>query len=140
MAARKIKLDLEPIYLSTSRQGHILLTGRKVKGKPQVVKALTISGQEVYTLDAFMVDGKVGGPQGSVCDELGYVYIAVMEHDESNGNVNLESGHIHQYDYRGNFMKCIIQGIYHPQGLAMSKSGSDLYVANEKSVLKYSAT
>ena len=136
----KISLDLRPVYLSTNGQGHILVTGRKVKGKPDVVKALTTSDQEVYTLDAFMVDGKVGSPQGSVCDERGYVYIAVMVFDESNGNVNPNTGHIHQYDHMGTFMKCIIQGIYRPHGPAISKSGSDLYVANQKSVLKYSAT
>ena len=137
---RKIKLDIQPIFLSTSRQGHILLTGRKVKGKPSVVKALTTSGQEVYTIDAFRVYGKVGDPQGLVCDEMGYVYIAVMRFNEKIGKVASNSGHIHQYDHRGNFMKCIIQGIYRPLGLAISKSGTDLYVANEKSVLKYSAT
>ena len=137
---RKIKLDVQPIFLSTNRLGHILVTGRKVKGKPQVVKALTTSGQEVYTIDAFMVDGKVGCPTGLVCDERGCVYIAVMRFNEKTGNVFLDTGHVHQYDHRGTFIKCIIQGIYRPFGLAMSKSGSDLYVANYKSVLKYSAT
>ena len=136
---RKIKLDIQPIFLSTNRLGHILVTGDKDKDKASVVKALTTSGQEVYTIDAFMVDGKVGGPEGLVCDETGCVYIAVMKFNEKTGNVFLNTGHIHQYDHRGNFMKCIIQGIYSPYGLTMSKSGSDLYVANMKSVLKYSA-
>ena len=57
-----------------------------------------------------------------MCDEMGCVYIAVMEFDERRNVVILNTVYIHQYDHRGTFMKCIFKSrgpIYAPCDLAM---------------------
>ena len=87
----------------------------------------------MFALDRFIVDGKVGLPQGITCDSNDDVYIAVRRVDEGFAIAN--SGHIHHYDSNGIFTRCIIKDLYCPLGLDMSNGR--LHIANTTSILVY---
>ena len=127
---KKVPTSIIPWHLATN--SHLIIISdweaRKVIG-------MTRDGKVVFTLDTFLVDGKVGLPDGITCDSNDDVYIAVREVDESTGNAYVNTGHIHQYDSNGVFTRCIIRDLYFPRGLTLSKG--KLYVANDKSILVY---
>ena len=127
---QKIPSPIIPFFLATN--SHLIIISDWVARK---VIGMTRDGRVEFTIDRFVVDGEGGSPQGITCDSNDDVYIAVSEVDESNGKVNRNTGHIHQYNSNGVFIRCIIRDLYDPRGLAMSNG--KLYIANCTSILVY---
>ena len=127
---KKLPIPIIPIYLATN--SHLIIISdwmvRKVIG-------MTRDGKVIFTLDTFVVNGEGGVPSGITCDSNDDVYIAVGQVNESTGNGILNTGHIHQYDSNGAFIRCIIRDLYAPRGITMSKG--NIYIANETSILVY---
>ena len=127
----KLLTPIIPAYLATN--SHLIIISdweaRKVIG-------MTRDGKVVFTLDRFVVNGEGGAPDGITCDSNDDVYIAVSKVNESTGYTIYNTGHIHQYDSNGVFIRCIIRDLYSANALAMSKG--KLYIANGTSILVYS--
>ncbi|XP_072049255.1 uncharacterized protein [Amphiura filiformis] len=129
---RKITVPINPVYVASNNRRSILIsdwTERKVI-------AMNFHGETLYNIDDFKVEGHVSAPMGLACDIDCNVYIAVIKYNETTGKVIAGTGHIHQYDNKGTFIRCIAKGLYVPRGVALSNQGS-LYVANETSILIY---
>ena len=125
---KKIPIPTIPFFLATN--SHLIVIS---DWKAMKVIGMTRDGTVMFTLDKFVVNGEVGGPNGITCDSNDDVYIAVTRVDE--GSVIANSGHIHQYDTNGTFTRCIIRDLYCPFGLAMSKDR--LYITNSTSIVVY---
>ena len=128
---RKIPIPIIPIFLATN--SHLIIISDWMARK---VIGMTRDGRVMFTLDTFVVNGKGGMPSGITCDSNDDVYIAVVHLNESTGCAFHNTGHIHQYDNNGTFIKCVIRDLYIPYDLAMSKG--KLYIANKTSILVYS--
>ena len=127
---KKVAAPIRPWYLSSNSQGHILMSD----DWERTVVSMNQQGVILFMIEDFIVDGENGEPYGMACDENDDVYIAVMKVSKNNQS-RQGSGHIHQYDNKGNFLRCIAKYLRHPYGITMS-NGS-LYVANKKSVHIY---
>ena len=127
---KKIATPFEIWYLTTN--SHLIIFSDPYARK---VVGMTREGRVMFTIDRFAVDGEAGLPEGITCDSNDDMYIAVMQVDEGGEGSEHNTGHIHQYDSNGLFTKCIIRGLYHPYGLAMSNG--KLHIANCKSILVY---
>ncbi|XP_072043513.1 uncharacterized protein [Amphiura filiformis] len=126
----KLSVDIKPYYISSDPDNNIWVSDFKAR---QVIR-YSDSGVELCRIKSFIVDNKAGRPMGAVYGK-GSVYIVVMKVNEKTGNSIRNTGHMHQYTRDGQFQRCIIKGMYAPQGIAMSNG--KLYVANTKSVLVY---
>ncbi|XP_072049322.1 uncharacterized protein [Amphiura filiformis] len=127
---KKIPVPIRPCYLATNNQRHVIVSD----DWERTVVALNFYGIILYMIEDFTVDGEMGEPYGMACDENGDVYIAVMKVSKNN-QVRQGSGHIHQYDNNGKYLRCIATYLRRPYGITMA-NGS-LYVANKKSVSVY---
>ena len=67
-------------------------------------------------------------PQGIVCDAYDNIYVAMRLLGENN------TGHIHKYSSTGEFLGCIVKGLYSLQDMEITTDGS-LIVANWNSIL-----
>ena len=128
---KKLLTPIIPFYFATN--SHLIIIS---DWKARKVIGMTRDEEVVFTLDRFVVNGEGGVPDGITCDSNDDVYIAVKKVNESTGYGIANTGHIHQYDRNGVFIRCIIRDLYCPHGLAMSKG--KLYIANDTSILVYS--
>ena len=119
----KISLTIMPRYLAVSKNQQVIVSDWESKK----AVSMTMSGQQLFTINTWKVNGKSDAkPYGLTFDPEGNIYIVVRRSNDS---------HIHQYTNKGEFVKCIAQKLYHPNGLAWYKDA--LYVANQRSVLIY---
>ncbi|XP_072021685.1 uncharacterized protein [Amphiura filiformis] len=97
------------------------------------VVATDYSGNEVFSFTPKIVQdmtGRQSVSHGILCDHNDNIYVA-MSRCEYN------TGHIHAYSPKGEFLQCLTTRLYSPLDLSMTPGGS-LVVANETSILKYS--
>ena len=132
---REIAVPIKPEYVSMNNQGHVAVSDWK---EEKVVGMSTErKGKVLFKINEFTVDGSGGSPEGVAHDSRGNVYVVTMKKDKTGKfNTLFNTGHIHQYDQTGKFLKCVVRDLYRPFGIAVSDDGL-LVVANTKSVLMY---
>ena len=124
---KNIKTRIEPWCIAVTSQLNILVSDWSER---KVVAYNMESGGEVFVIDSWKLAGdKSGdaGPMGLACDTEGNVYIAV-------GTLAPNTGHVHVYNEQGQYLQCIVKGLYFPCGLAWYNNS--LYIADDRAGLK----
>ncbi|XP_071786897.1 E3 ubiquitin-protein ligase TRIM56-like [Asterias amurensis] len=119
-----VSVQTEPYYLAIDSKDRILVSGER-----QQVDIVGLTGTTLFSINPNINSRQVTYCRGVCCDSS-TIYIAV-----DNGDYN--TGHIHQYDTRGRFLSCIVQGLYDPGGISLTSDGQQLAVADWKSVKIY---
>ena len=122
-----IKTGIRPCYLEVTNKQNILVS----KWKSRAVHAYNMeSGKEVFVIDSWKRAGESGDaePHGLASDSEGNVYIVVRKRYAYN------DGHVHVYNEQGQYLQCIVKGLFDPCGLAWWNNS--LYIADAKKGVK----
>ncbi|XP_038064935.1 uncharacterized protein LOC119735308 [Patiria miniata] len=125
---RTIPVSLRPNHLAVLSNGWIVISDLE-QGLAGIVDVSDGKAAEVATIQP-TIDGKPGKRCGGVCSNSSGIYLVV-----STGYVN--SSHIHHYNCAGQFVSCVAQGLYNPQGITFTVDGQQLAVADRHSVKIY---
>ena len=123
---KSIETSITPVYIAVTSQLNILVSDCESK----VVAYNMESGGKVFVIDSWKLDGESGNarPWALACDTEGNVYIAVRSYN------TLNTGHVHVYNKQGQYLQCIVKGLWAPYGLAWYNNS--LYIADHTTGLK----
>ena len=107
---KSIKTSIKPRYIAVTSQHNILVSNWD---ESKVIAYNMETGDKVFVINRCKLAGVSRGatPMGLACDTEGKVYIAVR-------TLVLNTGHVHVYNEQGQYLQCIVKGLYCPQGLA----------------------
>ena len=119
-----IQPKILPVYLAvTCRHNDSAGTNIIISDVGRVVSYNMESGKEIFTIDSWKLDdvSEDAHPFGVGCDDKDNIYIIVRTHDYN-------TGHVHVYNDRGEFLECIVKGLFFPRGLTWWNNS--LYIAD----------
>ena len=121
-----IKTSIRPVCIAVTSTNNILVSDWR---ESKVIAYNMETGGELFVIDSWELDGEPGNakPGGLACDTEGSVYIVVRTLDAN-------TGHVHVYNEQGQYLQCIVKGLYCPQGLAWCNNS--LYIADGYEGLK----
>ncbi|XP_038072776.1 tripartite motif-containing protein 3-like [Patiria miniata] len=122
---RVLQLETPPEFLAINSVSHTLVSG-EYSGIAQGVN----QGDTVFTIMPTIKGTRVRCCTGVSWGKHGLIYIAM--HNKTTG-----SGHVHMYDALGRFVKCIIQGLYLPQGIGLTEDDKQIVVADYDNIKVY---
>ncbi len=124
-----INTDIKPYYMTLIHDNHVAMSDY-CTDRISVMNMKT--GQETLSIDVPKVEG-ICYDENTEC-----LLIARSEPaDDGPNSIQLNTGVIEQYCcITGKLVACLIEGLYHPYGIAMSPDGN-LFVCDEKSVKIY---
>ena len=123
---KSIKTSVGPLRIAVTSTNNILVSNW---GERKVIAYNMESGGELFVIDSWKLAGVSGyaGPWGLACDTEGNVYIAVSTEE-------FNTGHVHVYNEQGQYLQCIVKGLFEPSGLAWCNNS--LYIADRTEGLK----
>ena len=122
-----IPVQTQPEYLAVLSNDWIAISGW-TQERVDVVDVADGQAATVFTIKT-TIQGQPAYCRG-VCSDRSGIYIAI-----DAGPYN--TGHIHHYDWEGNFMTCVAEGLYSPWGMTFTADGQQLAVADRHSVKMY---
>ncbi|XP_038065094.1 uncharacterized protein LOC119735467 [Patiria miniata] len=123
-----MSVKIIPDFLAILSNGWIVISD----GDQGLVEIVEVSNGNAVTVTSIQptIDGKPVEHTGGVCSNSSGIYLVV-----DTGKVN--TGHIHHYNYAGQFVSCVAQGLYDPQGITSTADSQQLAVADLYSVKIY---
>ena len=118
-----VPVKIAPHFLAVDIDDRVVVSDYTSK----TVAVVDSNGAELFTVKPLINDRPVKYCFG-VCADWSGIYVAAVNDDNA--------GHIHHYDTRGRFLKCIAQGLHWPLGLTFASDGQ-LAVAGRYSVKIY---
>ena len=122
-----IPVQTKPWFLAVLSNDRIAISGCTQK-RVDVVDVADGQAATVFTIKP-TIQGQPAYCRG-VCSNRSGIYIAI-----DTGSYN--TGHIHHYDWEGNFMTCVAEGRYLQSGMTFTADGQQLAVADRHSVKMY---
>lgn len=134
---KEVHVGLKPVHIAVNAQNQILVTvlfqepaevvatnlfflvlkQNQAGGK---VVAFDYDGDEVFTIVPVM-SGELAKPFGVAYDSDGGLYVALSKFDLKSRMTKPNTGHIHYYNGKGEFVKCVVKGLHWPLGIALRK-------------------
>ncbi|XP_038065467.1 uncharacterized protein LOC119735685 [Patiria miniata] len=121
-------VKIKPFFLAVLSNGWIVISDNQ-QGLVEIVE---VSNGNAVTVTRIQptIDGKPVRYCKGVCSNSSGIYLAVNT-DKYN------TGHIHHYNCAGQFVSCVAQRLYSPQGMTFTADGQQLAVADRHSVKMY---
>ncbi len=140
------KASVKPNHLAVNSKQRILICqsgiGTHLASSKPKAKVLSLTGEDILTIGSFtlrdhgfVLDISETQLYGITSDRDDNMYIVVRP-DPKLCSAKTNRGHIHKYDKNGNFVACILSGLYMPKGIAWSNDS--LYVADNRNVKIFS--
>ena len=122
---RTIPVEIKPEYLAVMNDGRIVISSPGER--PVIVVNVTNdSATTEFVIKPITADQPRHYCTGVCCNNSG-IYVVVDSY-------MFGRGHIHHYDCKGKFVRCVAQGLYHTGGMTFTADGQQLAVADVKSV------
>ncbi|XP_038062863.1 uncharacterized protein LOC119733351 isoform X2 [Patiria miniata] len=120
---RTMQVKIKPEYLAVDDDDRILVSDR------HTILVVDDSGSETFTQPT--IDGRLAESYGLCCTKSA-IYVIVSD---DGGN----TGRIHQYDKRGNFVESIALGLFRHMGITVTADQRYLAIASDYHVKIYKA-
>ncbi|XP_022086118.1 E3 ubiquitin-protein ligase TRIM71-like [Acanthaster planci] len=123
-----IPVAIKPYFLATAANDWIAISDKDRKKIHIVDVSDGNVAKKIVTIKP-TIDGEQASCRG-VCSDSSDIYLAASTEF-------YDSGHIHRYDMRGQFISCVAQNLYNPYGITFLADGKQLAVADFHSVKIY---
>ncbi|XP_038064914.1 E3 ubiquitin-protein ligase TRIM56-like [Patiria miniata] len=123
-----MSVKTRPAYLTVLSNGWIVISD----DEEGLVETVEVSDGNAVTV--CVIKPTIGGKPvkycRGVCSNSSGIYLAVMAE-------YVNTGHIHHYNCAGQFVSCVVQGLYCPGGITFTADGQQLVVADLYSIKIY---